>query len=110
MDILIPTLMLWVVTSLVVEPLARNWTVKQLKLVPNTDMKDFSGEDKMRFEKVLTKKFILVDIAILGALGFVAGLLGYWFIGISLNKKGWPGMIAFILASFIGSAIKNGSV
>jgi hypothetical protein len=36
--------------------------------------------------------------------GFLLGLItGYYFIGISLRTRDWPGMLAFIAASFIGS-------
>jgi hypothetical protein len=36
--------------------------------------------------------------------------MGYFFIGVSFEKKGWPGMIAFILMSLIGFSIKGGAV
>jgi len=36
-------------------------------------------------------------------------VLGYWFIGISLKAQGWPGMIAFIGASFLGVGMRSGA-
>jgi hypothetical protein len=48
--------------------------------------------------------YILVDVAVMSIAGFLLGLItGYYFIGISLRTRDWPGMLAFIAASFIGS-------
>jgi hypothetical protein len=38
--------------------------------------------------------------------GFLLGLVsGSYFIGISWKARDWPGMIAFIIASAIGSSL-----
>jgi len=42
---------------------------------------------------------------VLGTVGLIGGLLGYWFLGLSFEAKGWPGMIAFIGASFLGVSL-----
>ena len=50
--------------------------------------------------------YILVDVAVMSVAGFLLGLItGYYFIGISLRARDWPGMLTFIAASFIGSFI-----
>lgn len=41
---------------------------------------------------------------VMGFGGLLLGLAtGYYFIGISLKIKDWPGMLTFIAASFVGS-------
>jgi hypothetical protein len=50
--------------------------------------------------------YILADVIVMGAGGFLLGLLtGYFFIGISWRARDWPGMIVFIIASLVGSAL-----
>ena len=52
-----------------------------------------------------TGYYILADVLVLGFAGLLLGLFtGSYFIGFSWRAKDWPGMIAFILASLIGSA------
>lgn len=46
---------------------------------------------------------------VLGLAGLIAGLIGYWFVGIALDLKGWPGMIAFIGLSLLGAAMHRGA-
>ena len=50
----------------------------------------------------------MTDVVILGIVGFAVGwFTGFGLIGISLNPKGWPGMIAFIGLSFLGSSLRG---
>ena len=108
MNIFIPTLILWVTTALLVVPLAERLTFKKLNIASNVDIKTLPEEEQKKIEKVFTKKFILLDIVILGIVGLIGGLFGYFFIGISLDSKGWPGMVAFILMSFLGLGARGG--
>jgi hypothetical protein len=51
--------------------------------------------------------YILADVLVSGVAGFLLGLIsGYYFIGISWRARDWPGMIAFIVASVIGSVLR----
>ncbi|MFA5008288.1 MAG: hypothetical protein WC546_03600 [Candidatus Omnitrophota bacterium] len=110
MNFIIPTLILWVTNAFLVIPLANKWASKQLCLASSAGVKTLSEETKKSIEKEFIRKYILLDVMILGAIGIIAGLMGYFFIGVSFEKKGWPGMIAFILMSLIGFSIKGGAV
>ena len=61
-----------------------------------------SDETTRHFKQAFTLYYILVDVILLGGLGFLTGLFGFFFIGIAFKAKAWPGMIAFILASMTG--------
>jgi zinc transporter ZupT len=65
-------------------------------------------ESQRRWQRVATGYYILWDVLVLGVAGFVGGLLGFWFLGISLEAKGWPGMLAFVGASFLGLSLSQG--
>ena len=41
------------------------------------------------------------DVLVLAVAGVVAGLFGHWFIGISLRWRGWPGVLTFMVSSFV---------
>lgn len=50
--------------------------------------------------------YIIADVIVLGIAGLLLGLFtGSFFIGFSWKARDWPGMIAFIAASFVGSAL-----
>ena len=53
-----------------------------------------------------TKYYILADVIVLGIAGMIGGLIGYQFIGISFQAKGWPGILAFMATSLIGSSLR----
>ncbi len=53
-----------------------------------------------------TGYYILADVIVMGVAGGLLGVItGYYFIGISIKPKDWPGMIVFILSSLVGSFI-----
>jgi hypothetical protein len=57
-------------------------------------------------DSVVTGCYMLADTLVLGVAGFLFGaLLGWFFIGISFEFRGWPGMIAFIAMSMIGASM-----
>jgi hypothetical protein len=109
MDIIIPTLIIWLISGLLVNPLAQKLTARQLNLTPGLDLKALPEEERKKVEKVFVQRYILTGIVILGIAGIVGGLLGYFFVGISWEKKSWPGMIAFILGSFLGFTARGGA-
>ena len=63
-------------------------------------------DEKATVDKIFTRYYIVTDVIILGLAGFFAGLFfGIYFIGISTEKRGWPGMAAFIILSLVGSGV-----
>jgi hypothetical protein len=67
----------------------------------------FQSRRKETFESVALRNYILVDVAVLGLAGLIGGMVGYWFIGISTKVRGWPGVLAFALASFLGLSVRS---
>lgn len=60
-------------------------------------------EKKEKAEEIPNKYYIIADVLVLGVAGFILGFIsGYYFIGISLKARDWPGMIVFIIASLFG--------
>jgi hypothetical protein len=60
-------------------------------------------EKKKKAEEIPNKYYIIADVLVLGVAGFLLGFIsGYYFIGISLKARDWPGMIVFIIASLLG--------
>jgi len=114
-NILIATGIVWLLSVLFVRPLTLHLLERKLS-EPNyahlrvNDPEELSDDQKKELASLATKCYILADVLVLGIAGFIAGLLGYWFIGISLEAKGWPGVLAFIFASFTGVAIRSGLV
>lgn len=109
-NIIVGTAILWLLNGLIVVPLAGYWTRRTLGLPVNVSTNDenLTEEDKARINSTFTRNYILADVLILGTAGFIGGLLGYYFIGISFEAKGWPGMIAFIVSSFTGLIVRRG--
>ncbi len=107
--IMIGTLILWGLTAILVKPLASYCVSRRMAAegVAATASEEQTIEVKQYWAKVATQYYILWDVVILGIAGFIGGLLGFWFIGVSLEAKGWPGMITFIAASFLGLAVKG---
>ena len=107
--ILIGTAILWGLTALFVVPLTK------LSLGRSMAVAGFKGgmdalppEQKDHWARIAVRHYILWDIVVLGAAGVIGGLVGYWFIGVSMETKSWPGVIAFAAMSFIGLAIHGG--
>jgi len=105
--ILIGTAILWILTALIVNPLT-NWSVARCMVAEGIEpgsLETFPPEKKIYWQKKATSYFILWDVVVLAIAGFIGGLLGFWFVGVSLNAKGWPGMLTFIAASLFGVAL-----
>jgi len=108
--ILIGTGILWGLDAILVRPLT-NCLVKQKLNSPayahlNGDVETISEEPE--FKSLVARSYMLVDTLVLGSAGFLFGtLLGWFFLGASFQAKGWPGLIAFILMSVIGSSLRG---
>lgn len=117
--ILIGTAVLWGLSAFVVQPLTVYLLENSLKKEPQyvhllkeggKEVKLSEGEER-HINSLATKYFILSDTAVLGIAGFLIGVFsGYFFVGFTWEAKGWPGMIAFIASSIIGSALKVGGI
>lgn len=106
--ILIGTGILWGLSALVVVPITNYLISKKLAepayayISQNIEI----AEDMPAFKSLVTRSYIMVDVLVLGIAGFLFGaVLGWFFIGISFESRGWPGMIAFIVMSMIGSSM-----
>jgi uncharacterized phage infection (PIP) family protein YhgE len=105
LGILIGTGTLWVLSLLIVNPLTKYLTKRKLAF---QYVDGYLPPDEQELSKKIngmyTRNYILVDMIILSIVGFLMGLLvGWFFIGISWRARDWPGLIAFIGLSFLGS-------
>jgi hypothetical protein len=116
---IVGTLILWGL-KLIVTPFAKLLAGDKVKVVtpaappPSSDtaLQDETGAPPappapVEPEVVIpTSYYILADVLVLGLAGLLLGLFtGSYFIGFSWRAKDWPGMIAFVVASLIGSAM-----
>ena len=95
--ILVGTAILWILNAALVAPLAARSLTRRLASegLSVESLDDLPEEEKNRWKRVATNCFIQWDLLVLGVAGLIGGLLGYYFIGISFESKGWPGMLAF---------------
>ena len=104
--ILIGTGILWMLNSLVVNPVAQLLTkTRNKELQLSYEGGQVASQEKSP-PRISTGYYILVDVVILGIAGFLLGrLFGWFFIGFTWKAKSWPGMIVFIATSIVGSLI-----
>jgi hypothetical protein len=109
MDFPVGTLILWGVTSLIVQPLAQYWAQRRLAQPAYVYLGSAGNLDeaaKAKVDSLNRECFVMTHVLVLGALGFMAGLaLASPLIGIAWQRKYWPGIIALIAASFVGSVL-----
>jgi hypothetical protein len=105
-NIFIATIILWVISALFVVPLANYFVARKLQepAFAHLSGDELDASQAEELKRLATKYYILADVFVLGIAGVIGGLLGYRFIGISLEARGWPGIVAFIAASFVGSS------
>ena len=107
--LLVGTGILWFLNLAIVGPLATSGLKRKMVaagLDPESDVELTEGQQTY-WSGEATKQYILYDVIVLAAAGLIGGLLGYYFIGVTLESKGWPGMIAFILSSFLGIGMRS---
>lgn len=112
-NIIIGTAILWGLNALFVIPISNFFLRRKLEEPSYARLQgtELTEHDQATLNGLATKYYILADLLVLGTAGFIGGLLGYYFIGISFETKGWPGMIAFVAASFIGLGFRtNGAL
>ncbi len=103
---LIGTGIVWGLTALLVVPLARALTQRKSRMMPPSIGDGASKVTSTEVEEINTGYFILADVVVLAVAGLVIGwVTGWFFIGITWRARNWPGLIAFIIASLIGSSL-----
>ena len=108
-NILIGTGVVWLLTAFAVVPLA-NWMVAQRLRQPayaHVNLENLETLDegtRTDIESMASNSLLLADVLVMAAAGIVAGIFGYWFIGISLEAKWWPGIIALSVLSIVLSS------
>ena len=96
----------WILTALLVIPLARAFTRSGRKRPQASAEGGPVVVEANAAPEIATGYFILADVVVLTIAGLLLGLvLGWFFIGITWQARSWPGLIAFIVASFLGSAM-----
>jgi len=104
--ILIGTGILWGLTVLVVLPVARliqrHWLVPALS---STSQDQSNKEGKVPFGgSISPSAFMIADVLVLGVAGFLLGVTtGWWFVGLAFQRYHWPGLLAFVGASWLGA-------
>jgi len=112
-NILVCTTILWILQNLLIVPLSAyfsNMHLSKLELPAYSSgeisIERLPSSEKTTVEKTLTNYYIAFNIIVLGTIGLLVGVFfGFYFIGISFDKYGWPGMISLILFSILGSSI-----
>jgi len=113
MDILgffIGTGIVWGLSALLVIPIAKALTRRNSK---RSQLSVEAGDSatavtQAEIEEIDTGYYILADVMVLGVAGLLIGLVvGWFFIGITWQARNWPGLIAFIVASVVGSALRG---
>lgn len=95
---IIGTALLWIVTYICVNPVARHIATHRLR-----KRRVSSHESKIDPQSIPDRYFMFSGALIFTILGFLVGLLfGTYFIGLSWKKRHLPGVVALILASFAG--------
>lgn len=106
-NILIGTAILWGLSALLVIPLANFLFERKRGELACAAGAEARGSEAEDLAGLATQCFILADVLVLGTAGLVAGLLGYWFFGVSFNARGWPGIVAFAAASLLGVHLRG---
>ena len=106
--IIIGTGIIWLLTALVVNPVA--WALTRAKN-RQTQLSYNAGQTSVQVNEpteISTGYYILVDVLVLGIAGLLLGYLaGWFFFGFAWEKKSWPGVIAFVATSIIGVLISG---
>jgi hypothetical protein len=106
-NIVLCTVLTWVLTAVAVAPLASMLFRKAL--MGNGVLVADGGQGSSvtrglieHHNKLYTKKFVEADVIVMALAGFIAGLAGFALVGFAWKAKAWPGLLALIASSFIG--------
>ncbi|HID62360.1 MAG TPA: hypothetical protein EYP49_06420 [Anaerolineae bacterium] len=106
--ILIGTGILWGLTVLVVLPVARliqrHWLAAAFSVTSQKQSDD--GVKALFGGSISPTAFMIADVIVLGVAGFLLGLTtGWWFLGLAFQRYHWPGLLAFVGASWLGTQV-----
>ena len=106
-SIIFESLITWLLSTLIVTPITE--IVLSCRIAQETKAADGSSGDKSSCgNRIALRYYILCHVLVLGTAGFIGGLLGFQCVGISLRIKGWPGVLAFTMAGYIGRSLGHG--
>lgn len=101
LGIIIGTAVLWLLGLLVVNPITKYFVSRKLA---QAYAGGYQAQIMTDAQNIYNRIYILTDVIILGIAGLLMGLFaGWFFIGISWRARDWPGLIAFIGLSVLGS-------
>ena len=107
--ILLGTLCMWALQLAVVAPLTAALVRHRLGRPAYVHLSGTGLSEDLRaqFQSLQSGCFIVVDVIVLALAGLALGLMGFWFIGFARKANAWPGVLAFIAASFIGLTLRS---
>lgn len=102
-EILIGTGIVWGLTVVVVFPLAK--VIQRRWFADATTAEGLqSAETEGLKETFSPAAFMIADTIVLAIAGFVLGITtGWWFVGVAFQRYHWPGLLAFVGFSLLGS-------
>ena len=101
----IGTGLVWFTIFVIITPLSKYVTKKRLANQTINGFQFQLGQEVTQVvDKLAPRDYILVGVVTFALIGFIVGrTTGMFFIGISWRRKDWPGMLAFIGFSLLGS-------
>jgi hypothetical protein len=101
----IGTGLVWFTLFVIITPLSKYVTKRRLANQTINGFQFQIGQGVTQVvDKLATRDYILVGVVTFALIGFTVGrTTGMYFIGISWRPKDWPGMLAFIGFSLLGS-------
>ena len=102
---IIGTGVVWFTIFVIITPVAKYVTKRRLAYQTANGFQFQLGQEIPQVvDKLATRDYMVVGVLTFALIGFVVGrTTGMYFIGISWRPKDWPGMLAFIGFSLLGS-------
>jgi hypothetical protein len=106
--IIVGTIVLWGLSFFVVKPVSAMLLSRYLAKPENTRFAatDLVEQDRAAVERVALRFHLAASVCVLGAAGLLGGLSGFYFLGFARRGADWPGLVAFMTASFAGLAVR----
>jgi tetrahydromethanopterin S-methyltransferase subunit B len=103
--ILIGTGIVWFSILVIINPLSKYLTKRKSTYQTVNGFQVQTGQEISQIaDGSSTRNYVIIGVITFAIIGFVVGrTTGWYFIGISWKPKDWPGMLAFIGFSLLGS-------
>lgn len=103
--IFIGTGIVWFSILVIINPLSKYLTKRKSIYQPVNEFEVQPGQEISQItDKSSTRNYVIIGVITFAIIGFAVGrTTGWYFIGISWKPKDWPGMLAFIGFSLLGS-------